>query len=126
MEIKDTRVKEVCPTSTQELIKRNYLILDVREDVEVKELSFDVPKLLHIPLSELEDRINEIPKDEKIIVACLTGERSFRVVSFLLNYGFTNLINMKKGLEKWVQKGYPTTGNQSMIPEHACCKTSHC
>ena len=126
MEITDKRIKEVCPTSTQELIKRDYLILDVREEAEVNELSFDVPKILYIPLSELEDRINEIPKDEKIIVACLTGERSFRVVSFLQNNGFTNLINMKKGLEKWVQKGYPTIGNESMIPKHTCCGGSHC
>ena len=119
-------IKEVCPTSTQELIKRNYLLLDIREKRETDILKFDVPNLLYIPMSELEERYLEVPKDEKIIVVCETGERSLRVVSFLQRIGFTNVINMKKGLEKWVQKGFPTIGDTSSIPEHTCCVHSHC
>lgn len=118
--MENLKVKEVCPTSTLELVKRNYLILDVRENIEFDEFSFDVPRVLHIPLSELELRLREIPTDEKVIVACLTGERSLRVVNFLNDYGFTNLINMKKGLSKWIQKGYPIKGT-STIEAHDCC-----
>lgn len=114
------KIKEVCPTSTLELIKRNYLIIDVREEDEFNQFSFDVPRVLHIPLSQLVDRINEIPKDEKVIVACLTGERSLKVVHLLNEYGFTNLLNMKKGLSKWAQKGYPIKG-ESFIQEKSCC-----
>ena len=119
-------IKEVCPTSTQELIKRDYLILDIREKRETDALKFDAPKLLYIPMSELEERYLEIPKDEKIVVVCETGERSLRVVAFLQKIGFTNVINMKKGLVKWVQKGFPTIGDTSSIPEHTCCDHSHC
>ena len=113
-------IKEVCPTSTLELINRNYLLLDVREENEFNQFSFDVPRVLHIPVSQLADRINEIPKDEKVIVACLTGERSLKVVHLLNEYGFTNLLNMKKGLSKWAQKGYPIKG-ESFIQEKSCC-----
>ena len=120
------KIKEVCPTSTQELIQRGYLLLDIREVSEVEQLSLDVPRILHIPMSCLEDRIHELPKDEKVIVVCTTGERSRRVVSFLQYHGYTNYINMKKGLEKWVQKGFPTKGDISHIPSHACCGDSHC
>ncbi len=119
-------IKEVCPTSTQELIKRGYLLLDIRENREVQKLAFHVPRLLHIPLSELEERCLEIPKDEIIIVACHTGERSYRAVSYLKQLGFNNLLNMKKGLEKWVQKGFPTIGDTSSIQQHTCCGDSHC
>lgn len=81
---------------------------------------------LHIPVSQLVDRINEIPKDEKVIVACLTGERSLKVVHLLNEYGFTNLLNMKKGLSKWAQKGYPIKG-ESFIQAKSCCgEHSHC
>lgn len=119
-------VKEVCPTSTQELIKRDYLLLDIREKRETDVLKFDVPKVLYIPMSEIEERYLEIPKDEKIVVVCESGERSWRVVSFLQKLGFTNVINMKKGLEKWVQKGFPIVGDTSSIPEHTCCGHAHC
>jgi hypothetical protein len=39
------KIKEVCPTSTLELIKRNYLLLDVREENEFNQFSFDVPRV---------------------------------------------------------------------------------
>ncbi|HRG18459.1 MAG TPA: rhodanese-like domain-containing protein [Flavobacterium lutivivi] len=119
-------IKEVCPTSTQELIRRGYLLLDIREKRETDVLKFDAPKLLYIPMSEIEERYIEIPKEEKIVVVCETGERSLRVVAFLQRLGFTNLLNMKKGLEKWVQKGFPSVGDTSFIPEHVCCGGSNC
>ena len=53
-------------------------------------------------------------------IACLTGERSLKVVHLLNEYGFTNLLNMKKGLSKWAQKGYPIKG-ESFIQEKSCC-----
>lgn len=119
-------INEVCPTSTQKLIEKGYMMLDIREKSEVENLAFDVPKIFYIPLSELVERYAEIPRDEKIIVVCESGERSWRAVSFLQNLGFTNLLNMKKGLEKWVQKGFSTIGDCSSIPEKSCCGTSHC
>lgn len=119
-------IKEVCPTSTQELIQRGYLLLDIREVSEVEQLSLDVPRMLYIPMSSLEDRIHELPKDEKVIVVCTTGERSKRVVSYLQYHGYSNYINMKKGIEKWVKKGFPTKGETSYIPSHTCCGDLHC
>ena len=119
-------IKEVCPTSTQELIQRDYLLLDIREVFEVEQLSLDVPRILYIPMSSLEERIHELPKDEKVIVVCTTGERSKRVVSYLQYHGYSNYINMKKKKKKWVQKGFPTKGDTSYIPSHTCCGDSHC
>ncbi len=119
-------IKEVCPTSTQELIQRGYLLLDIRENNEIAKLSFDVPRIIHIPMSEIEDRISELPKNEKVIVVCTTGERSKRVVGFLQYHGYNNFINMKKGLEKWVQKGFPTNGDTLHISSNTFCGDSHC
>ena len=121
-------IKEVCPTSTQELIQRGYLLLDIREVSEVEQLSLDVPRILYIPMSSLEDRIHELPKDEKVIVVCTTGERSKRVVSYLQYHGYSNYINMKKGIEKWVQKGFPTKGNTASVlgTDGGCCASSSC
>jgi len=42
-----------------------------------------VPRLLHIPMSELVEKYNLIPKDEIIIVVCTTGERSYSAASYL-------------------------------------------
>ena len=122
----ENKIKEVCPTATQKLIERGYMLLDIREIFEVENLAFDVPKIMYIPLSELVERYAEVPKDEKIIVVCESGERSWRAVSFLQDLGYTNLLNMKKGLKNWGQKGFSTRGNSILIPEKSCCGSSFC
>jgi rhodanese-related sulfurtransferase len=123
--MEDLKIKEVCPTSTLELVKRNYLLLDIREDEAFKQFSFYVPRVLHIPESELVQRMEEIPRNEKVIVASLTGEASLSVVRMLNEFGFTNLLNMKKGLQKWVQKGYPIKG-ETTIERNTSCGGNNC
>ena len=56
-----TLVKEICPTTTQEWVKRGALLVDVREKDEVAELAYDVHNIVNIPLSEFEDHYTELP-----------------------------------------------------------------
>ena len=53
--------KEVCPTTTQGLLREGAILVDVRERDEIAELAFDVPGLIIMPLSELEARYAELP-----------------------------------------------------------------
>ena len=45
-------------------------------------------------MSELRDRIDEIPKDKPVYLHCRTGQRSYNAVMALQNKGFQNVINM--------------------------------
>lgn len=122
-----TLVKKICPTATQKWIKNGALLVDVRERDEVSALSFNVPIIITIPLSEFEERFNEIPSNQDIIVVCKDGKRSLRAFGFLVNHGYTNVVSMKHGTTRWVQKGFPTIGNTSIFSESgACCSTSGC
>jgi rhodanese-related sulfurtransferase len=82
-----TLVKEICPTTTQEWVKKGALLVDVREKDEVEQLVYDVPTILNIPLSEFEERFHEIPKDKDVVMVCKSGSRSFRAAGFLVNHG---------------------------------------
>ncbi|MGC9109539.1 MAG: rhodanese-like domain-containing protein [Caldimicrobium sp.] len=46
----------------------NYFLFDVKEPDEFAEGAFKYAK--NIPLSELENRLNEIPKDKVILIYC--------------------------------------------------------
>jgi rhodanese-related sulfurtransferase/TusA-related sulfurtransferase len=75
------------------------LILDVREPAEY---AFGhIPGALSIPLGELEDRINELPKDKTIYVVCRTGTRSDLAAQKLTEKGFTNVWNVVPGMSQW-------------------------
>jgi adenylyltransferase/sulfurtransferase len=80
----------------------NVVFMDVREEWEqprVPEL-----KALEISLDELEESIQSIPRDKKVIVFCQTGGRSQQVISFLgSHFDFTNLYSLEGGILNYNQ-----------------------
>lgn len=122
-----TLVKEICPTTTQGWVAQGALLVDVREKDEVEELAYDVPSILNIPLSEFEDRYTEIPQDKEVVMVCRGGGRSLRAAGFLINHGYNpeKVVNMKLGIIRWVEKGFPTKGNQAVVASQGsgCCGT---
>ncbi len=56
-----------------------------------------------IPLTDLEKRLNEIPRDRKILVYCRTGHRSAQASEILVKNGFTQVYNMKGGITEWTK-----------------------
>lgn len=122
-----TLVNEICPTTTQEWVKNGALIVDVRENEEVKELSYDVPNILNIPLSDFENRFTEVPKDKDVVMVCKGGGRSLRAAGFLVNHGYSNVVNMQHGIIRWVEKGFPTKGITNEVNGGgSSCSTSSC
>ena len=81
-------------------------ILDVRQPEEWNE--FHVPESTLIPLGELTSRVNELPKDQEIVVVCRSGNRSAQGRDILLGAGFTQVTSMAGGLTQWKAAGYPT------------------
>ena len=116
--------KEVCPTTTQSLLKQGYTLVDVRERDESARLAFDVPGLIVMPLSELEQRYAELPTDRPLILACQDGSHSLRATYYLMNKGYTNVTNMKFGMARWVARGFPILGDPGELPtttSSGCC-----
>jgi rhodanese-related sulfurtransferase len=80
------------------------VILDVREVSEYE--AGHIPDAQLIPLGELPDRLNEVPRDETVVIVCRSGNRSAQAHQFLLDQGFTNVHNMKGGMNDWIAAGY--------------------
>lgn len=94
-----------------ELSKTNALIVDVREPDELAALAYDVKDVKNIPLGDIENRMNEIPKDRQVIVVCKSGGRSGRAFEALKAKGYTNVVNMEGGMNAWHSAGLPTIEN---------------
>ncbi len=76
-----------------------HRILDVRESPELAICRFE--DALHIPMSELSDRIGEVPTAEPVIVLCHHGVRSQMVVGLLRHAGWRNVVNLDGGIDAW-------------------------
>jgi rhodanese-related sulfurtransferase len=79
-------------------------ILDVREPYEWNENH--IPGAYLIPLGELAGRIDELPKDQEIVVVCRSGNRSQTGRDILLDAGLANVTSMAGGVNQWIAAGY--------------------
>jgi len=85
-----------------------YIFLDVRDLEEYQESHIKGAK--NIPLIQLEDRLNELPKDIPIIVYCSgTGcDRGLWAAVILVGNGFREIYDMGGGgIVEWEEKRYP-------------------
>jgi len=81
-------------------------ILDVRQPEEWNEIH--IPGSTLIPLGELATRVDELPRDQEIVVVCRSGNRSAQGRDILLDAGFTQVTSMAGGVTQWKAAGYPT------------------
>lgn len=87
------------------LYQNGTFVLDVRTPEEWND--FHAPNTTLIPLDELESRVNELPKDQEIVVICRSGNRSAVGRDILLNAGFSQVTSVDGGLTAWRAAGYP-------------------
>lgn len=73
------------------------ILLDVREPKEWK--LGTLPRALLIPMSELQARIEEIPKNKPILCICRSGARSQQVAAYLKFNGYEAVSNMVGGMK---------------------------
>lgn len=93
-------MKEISARELEELLKNKAcVVIDVREPYEVEAASIGGKS---IPMAEIMDRCEEIPRDEKVVVHCKAGKRSAAVIHALESLkGYTNLYNLKGGICAW-------------------------
>lgn len=115
--------RQVCPTTTRRLLAEGALLVDVRERAEVERVAFDVPGVIVLPLSELERRFAELPRDRQLVLACEAGARSLKATYFLMYQGYTQVANMEGGILKWARKGFPVIGD---VAQATACASGAC
>ncbi|MBQ0725315.1 MAG: rhodanese [Cycloclasticus sp.] len=75
------------------------LLLDVRE---VNEFDYcHIEGSLLMPMQSIPQRLADLPKDKAIVTICHHGMRSQQVAQFLLQNGFTDIINLTGGVNAW-------------------------
>ena len=85
------------------------VVLDVREPWELQTASVraDGFTLLHIPMRNVPAQLAELKQthgpDRPIACLCHHGIRSLQVASYLVQNGFTNVVNLGGGIDAWSQ-----------------------
>ncbi len=88
---------------------REAIVLDVREPEEYS--AGHLPGAISIPQAELATRLDEIPKDRDVVVACAAGLRAANCTAFLSQMGFSRAISLAGGTDGWRNAGLPIEFN---------------
>jgi len=103
-ESEEDPVKEVTVSELAALQKESnsFQLIDVREPYE-----FEIAQIggTLIPLDQIEEHVNDISSDKKVIIHCRSGVRSARAIRTLeKKYGFNNLYNLKGGILAYAEE----------------------
>ncbi len=90
-------IKQISPKELDQ--KKGIILLDVRINKEYAQ--GHIPGSVHVPLSEIGDKIKKLKKDKEVVVYCQNGNRSVWAIKRLMGMGFKNLSNLKGGYNAW-------------------------
>lgn len=83
-------------------------LIDVREVDEFGQAR--VPGAQLIPLGEVPDRVDDVPREGTVYVICARGGRSAKAVEFYRSRGI-DAVNVAGGTLAWIDAGLPTDGS---------------
>ncbi|MGH9188235.1 MAG: rhodanese-like domain-containing protein [Acidimicrobiales bacterium] len=86
-------------------------VIDVRMPDEYED--FHVAGAQLVPLPEVPDRLDDIPRDQTVYLICKGGGRSRKATEFLLGQGY-DAVNVAGGSDAWREAGHPVaTGSEA-------------
>ena len=99
--------REVSVDQAYQMVQNGTFVLDVSWPAEWDE--YHMPNAMLIPLDQLHNRLNELPKDREILVVSRSQASSQQARDILLSAGM-NAVSMAGSLSEWYAKGYPIEG----------------
>ena len=82
-------------------IEKDIKLIDVREKWEYEYAKIEGAE--NIPLSIFVHSLNNIKTDQKIIVYCHHGSRSYQACSYMVRNGYKHVTNMDGGIDAWAE-----------------------
>ncbi len=96
------------------------VILDVRSNIEFSQKIPNVPKVIHIPHNELEERWIILPVNMKILIFDTQGEKVKSIAKYLYGLNF-EVGYIERGMLDWEEKLLPLMSmNKSCLHNHLC------
>ncbi len=90
--VTDTKaLRETRPAAT--------LLIDVREPYELDICRIEGAE--HIPMRQIPEHVDALPRDKHLLILCHAGGRSLRVTEFLRARGFSAVSSVAGGIDAW-------------------------
>ncbi len=101
-------MSDALPEVDIDQVPADAVLLDVRENDEWQ--AGHAPGAVHVPMTELADRLDDVPEGDPVYVICRSGGRSARVTAYLNGNGW-DAVNVRGGMGSWAGAGRPMVGD---------------
>lgn len=106
----------ISPKQAYEKLKEsNGILLDVRSDQELKEISVDIEGIKHVPLQSLASSFESLSSSDSYYVLCRSGHRATMAAMQLLQKGFTKIAVIEGGIASWDKAKLPVKKTDAPI-----------
>lgn len=108
IEYRATAYREVTASEAAEFIRNlDPVILDVRTRREFVGGHLKDAKL--VPIHTLQSQLADLApyRDQPVLLYCRTGNRSTVAAKILVDQGFSNVVNLRRGIVEWARAGLP-------------------
>src|SRR4051812_35699614 len=112
------RIREVDTAQAEAAIAQpGTVILDVREPDEYEQGA--LPGAIHIPRGHLESQVeNKLPnRDAPVVIYCAGGTRSAFAADTLAQLGYTDVVSVVGGFNKWKNEGRAWAAPRTLTPD---------
>jgi len=100
-----SNIPEIDVSEAKSRVEAGSVLVDVREQNEYDQEH--IAGSILIPLSEFQERYEELPKDKELVMQCRSGARSGQATEFLNAQGYT-AVNMAGGILAWAAAEFET------------------
>lgn len=112
----DSDIPKISSKELKDLINsgEEIVILDVQNTEDYVQAT--IPTAISIPLTEIDQRYEELPKNKKIIAVDAGGncQECSRAVEILMDYGYTDIKKLDGGVNAWANAGYPVSNGSDV------------
>ena len=85
-----------------------FAMVDIRKGINDDKFWIAYDDKYVSSLDDLENIVDKIASDKKIVIIDLVGKRSNTASRYLIMKGFTDVVKLSGGIEKWMKDGQPT------------------
>lgn len=91
-----------------------YYFIDVRDQSAYE--TAHARGAISQPIGTLFDLRKSLPKDKTIAIICTSGRLAGVAYGFLEHWGYTNMVRLEGGMQKWSLEGLPLDGRDILAP----------
>ena len=101
------QLERLTPEQAYEAQQDGALLVDTRSADEQRDQHGVIPGAVHHPFSVVLWRVDELPRDTRVVLVCRHGHSSSLAAAQLKELGFADATDVEGGFEAWAAAGLP-------------------